>query len=338
MEKKANLNGDVQRNAFNLTINNPIDHGYDHNSIKGKVITDFTTIRFVAMSDEIGEQGTPHTHVYLNFSSRVRFSKIKKAFPEAHIEVAKGSVEANVNYLKKEGKWADTKKAETSVEGSYEEWGTRPTQKGTKQELEELYEMIKNGYSNAEILAVNNDYIRDIDKLDKVRTIILQERFKNQRRMDLRVIYISGHTGTGKTRGILDTHGDANVYRVSDYEHPFDGYSIQEVIAFDEYRSQIRLSDMLQYCDIYPIELPARYNNKFACFKTVYIVSNWALEKQYANCQNEDLESWKAFLRRIHEVRIYNEDGTIDHYNSVQEYLKREEKFHYATRTEQSVF
>ncbi len=93
--------------------------------------------------------------------------------------------------------------------------------------MEELYELIKAGYSNAEILAMNNDYILNIERLDRVRTELLIDKFKNTRRTDLKVIYISGATGTGKTRGILDKHGDGNVYRVNDYEHPFDGYSCQ---------------------------------------------------------------------------------------------------------------
>lgn len=72
--------------------------------------------------------------------------------------------------------------------------------------MEELYEMIKNGYSNAEILAINNDYILNIDKLDKVRTMLLTEKYKNERRLDLKVIYIYGATGTGKSpRGIRRT-------------------------------------------------------------------------------------------------------------------------------------
>lgn len=194
--------------------------------------------------------------------------------------------------------------------------------------MEELYGMIQAGYTNAEILAINNDYILNIDKLDKLRTMLLTEKFKDTRRTDLEVIYISGATGTGKTRGILDKHGDGNVYRVSDYQHPFDGYNCQSIMAFDEFRSQLRLSDMLQYCDIYPMELPARYSNKFACYETVYIISNWSLEEQYKEVQKENPESWNAFLRRIHEVRIYDKAGKITIYDSVDAYLKRKENFH----------
>ena len=325
---------DMQRNAFQLTLNNPIEKGYDHHKIKEILITEFTTLRYFCMADEVATTGTYHTHIYVYFNSRVRFSKVKKAFPEAHIEVAHGSVQSNIDYIKKSGKWEDTDKSETRVEGTYEEYGEIPTQRGIRPEYEELYEMIKSGYSNAEILAHNNDYIMDIDKLDKVRTTLLIDKYKNHRRLGLRVIYISGATGTGKTRGVLDTHGDSSVYRVSDYQHPFDGYNCEPVIAFDEFRSSLKISDMLHYTDIYSIQLPARFSNKYACYETVYIISNWKLEEQYSEVQKDNPESWKAFLRRIHEVRTYDADGTITIYDSVEKYLKRNEQFHTVSETE----
>lgn len=92
------------------------------------------------------------------------------------------------------------------------------------------------------------------------------------------MVYISGATGTGKTRGVLEKNGYSNVYRVTDYLHPFDSYNGQPVIAFDEFRSSLRIKEMLLFCDIYPIELPSRYTNKYACYNKVYIISNWSLE------------------------------------------------------------
>lgn len=192
--------------------------------------------------------------------------------------------------------------------------------------MSELYQMVLDNMSNAEILAQNQDYILQIDKIDKVRTIILTERFKETVRLDLEVIYISGATGTGKTRGVLEKNGYANVYRVTDYQHPFDSYSAQPVIAFDEFRSSIKIKDMLLYCDIYPLELPSRYANKYACYNRVYIISNWSLEKQYWEVQKNDNESWQAFLRRIHKVIVYNASGDVTEYNSVKEYLQRNRK------------
>ena len=43
--------------------------------------------------------------------------------------------------------------------------------------------------------------------------------------------------------------------------------------------------------------------------------------------QKEEPETWKAFVRRIDEVYVYQEDGTIVKYPSVEEYMKRKEKF-----------
>lgn len=333
IENQANKN--IQRYAFHLTINNPFNHGYDHKKITETLIMNFPTVKFFCMADEIGTKtATPHIHIYVCFGSRVRLSTIKKSFPEAHIQVAHGSVTDNITYIKKAGKWEHTDKAETRIEGSYEEWGIPPKQKGNNQDMAELFQLIKDGYSDSEIFEINNDYIREVDRISKVRATILIDRFKNTRR-NMHVVYISGATGTGKTRSVLDTHGDSNVYRVSDYQHPFDYYNCQPVICFDEFRSSLKLSDILNYCDIYPIQLPSRYSNKVACYETVYIISNWNLEEQFADKQHTDSESWKAFLRRIHEVRIHRKDGTIQKYDSVEAYLNRSIAFHPITEAEQ---
>lgn len=324
---------DTQSDKYLLTINNPVEYGYTHEKILKTLVDNFKTFSYLAMADEKGS--TFHTHALVCFHSRVRFSTIKKHFCEAHIDKVKGAVSQCIEYLEKGGKWEDTDKAETRIDGSFQEYGDRPPDsKGKRSDMSELYRMVADGMTNAEILATNQDYILQIDKIDKVRTTILTEKYKGTRRLDLKVIYISGATGTGKTRGILDDHGDTNVYRVTDYLHPFDGYSCQPVLVFDEFRSSLMLKDMLNYTDIYPLELPARFANKYACYEHVYIVSNWELEKQYSELQKEDQESWKAFLRRIHEVHIYDESGNVTKYHSVKEYMERQENFYEPTEEE----
>lgn len=314
------MQNDKQSTRFQLTFNNPIEHDMNHSQIKETFIQNFKTFDYLCMADEKGS--CLHTHVFACFTSRVRFSTIKKHFPSAHIEIVKGSIADNIAYIRKSGKWENDEKHGTVIDGTFEEVGNPPSEsRGKKHDMTELYQMVLDGLSNAEIIALNQDYILQIDKLDKLRTIILTEQFKGQRRLELKVTYVYGDTGTGKTRGILDTHGDANVYRVTDYQHPFDGYACQPVIVFDEFRSSLMLKDMLNYCDIYPIELPARYSNKYACYIHVYIVSNWKLEKQYFDLQQNDDESWQAFLRRIHAVKVYEKDRTIE-FDSVQAYFE----------------
>ncbi len=323
------MSKDKQSRKFQLTINNPADTGFSHDKIKELLVTRFSSFEYGAMSDEIGEQGTPHTHVFISFHSPVRFSMIKKHLPTAHIESVQGSIEQNLEYLQKTGKWANTAKAETSVPGTFEELGNRPPENmGKDKDLETLYHMIVDEeLSNAEIIRSNNDYIMQIDKLDKVRTTHLQEKYKGKRRCDIEVTYVFGETGTGKSRDILDTYGDSNVYRVTDYDHPFDHYSCEPVLVFEEFRSGLTLSDMLNYLDVYPITLKARYSNKFACYTKVFVVTNWELEKQYAERQITDKESWQAFLRRIHKVKHYVSKDEIITYDNVDDYLNRNNKF-----------
>lgn len=314
---------DTQSFMYQLTINAPVEKGWNHPHILDVLRNHFKTLVYVAMADEQGTQY--HTHIFAVFASRVRFSMIKRYFPEAHIEKCKGSVSDNVNYVKKTGKWEnDISKQEKKIEGTFEEYGTRPPDsKGKRSDMSELYQMVLDNMTNAEILAQNQDYILQIDKIDKVRTTILTEKYKETVRLDLEVTYISGATGTGKTRGVLEKNGYGNVYRVTDYLHPFDNYNGQPVIAFDEFRSSLRIKEMLLFCDIYPIELPGRYANKYACYNKVYIISNWALEKQYPEIQRDDKESWDAFLRRIHKVITYGKNGNIKEYSSVNEYMER---------------
>ena len=320
---KGGDNIDTQSYMYQLTINNPLEKGFTHEHIIEIIRDNFRIVTYFCMSDEQGSMF--HTHIYVIFTSRVRFSMMKRYFPEAHIEKCRGSVSDNVNYIKKTGKWElDENKQEKKIEGTFEEYGTQPPDsKGKRSDMSDLYQMITDNMTNAEILAVNQDYILHIDKLDKIRTTILTERFKETIRLNLSVTYIYGATGTGKTRDVLESNGYANVYRITDYTHPFDSYACQPVICFDEFRSSLRLKEMLMYCDIYPIELPSRYANKFACYNKVYIVSNWSLERQYSELQIEDNESWKAFLRRIHKIIYYEDYGKKIEYNSVEEYMSR---------------
>lgn len=91
----------------------------------------------------------------------------------------------------------------------------------------------------------------------------------------------------------------------------FDFYQSQSVLVFEEFRSQIPISDMLNYLDVYPLMLPARYFNRVACYETIYITSNLSLEEQYKSVQNSSPKTWEAFLRRITDVWEFKENGKI---------------------------
>lgn len=293
---------DDQSRKWHLTINNPAEKGFTHAKIKEELSLMKSTIYF-CLSDEKGE--TPHTHIFFQASSPVRFSTVKSHFPTAHIEKAQGSAEENKAYIQKSGKWEHDDKHGTQVPGAFEEWGAPPiSHQGERTDLAVLYEMVKDGLSNFEIMEANPDYLLTLDKIERARQAVREQQYRSTFR-NLDVTYICGKTGVGKTRSVMEKYGYSSVYRVTDYAHPFDSYMGEDVLILDEYNSNFRIQDLLNYLDGYPLTLPCRYTNRVACFTKVYIISNLCLSKQYTDIQFSAPVIFNALLRRIHKVVRY---------------------------------
>ena len=305
---------------WQLTFNNPAEHGWTHDRIR-EVLRTFPTMCYWCMADEIGaNEQTPHTHLYINLApSNCRFSTLKSKFPTAHIEKVKGTSQENRDYIKKEGKWKDTEKGTTSIPGTFEEFGECPVeQQGKSREADVILELLKDGANNLEVIEACPTAMKIIDKIERTRSILRDAQFATQWR-DLEVTYIFGKTGAGKTRSVMDKHGYINCYRVTDYKHPFDTYDGQDVIIFEEFRGGLKHGDMLNYLDGYPLLLPCRYFNRQACYTKVFIITNIPPDEQYRNI---DPESQKAFFRRIHKVIEYTANGPVE-YPGVQAYKDR---------------
>ena len=306
------MGNNTQSRKWSLVINNPLEAGLDHAAIR-EILHRFSPAYF-CMADEIATTGTYHTHIFLYSPSPMRFSTIKGRFPTAHIEKAYGSAKDNRDYIRKEGRWADTEKAETSVPGTFEEWGDLPAEKEeASPDKYRLLQSLREGMTSLEAVEDNPDRFYHYREIETVRQSILEDTYSTTMRQ-VEVTYLFGASGTGKTRGIFERHNPKSICRITDYGGKngvrFDSYRGQEVLVFEEFHSQIPISAMLNYLDIYPIMLPARYNDRVACYTTVYLTSNIPLEAQYQEIQRYQLETWYAFLRRIHNVIEYLPDGS----------------------------
>jgi hypothetical protein len=277
------------------------------------------------MSDEIGEEGTYHTHLYFALANGIRFSRVKTLFDGAHIEMANGTHQQNRDYIYKEGKWLKDKKKDTNLRETHEENGEMPLERqGARNDIAEQYDMIKQGFNNYEILEQFEGNV-DLTRVERMRLTFLSEKYRSQER-EIKVIYSYGPTHCGKTTAILRDNGYENVYKIDDWKHPFDSYNCEPILLLDDWRCGLTLiTDMLHWLDKFPLKLSCRYANKQACYTTVYITSNEPLEHVY-NGENTKVseETRKAFLRRIHEVRIYKADYTYTSYET-NDYFKRKE-------------
>lgn len=284
---------------YQLTINNPIDHHLDHDVLR-TTLQSFSGCLYWCMCDEVGEQGTYHTHIYVAFKNAVEFTTMQERFYGAHFEAAKGSHQQNRDYIRKEGKWKDDAKHETNLPDTFEESGELPPETDRRQkQAEAIVQLIRDGASNVEIIDEFPSAMTRLNHIEQTRQTILHEHHRREWR-NLEVTYLWGSTGVGKTRRVMEYYGYENVYRVTNYTHPFDNYRGEDVIVFDEFRSSLPIVDMLVYLDGYPVSLPCRYADKIACFTKVYIISNIPIEEQFKATQYNEMETYQAFLRRIH--------------------------------------
>lgn len=302
-----------QSRKWALVINNPLECGFDHEVICETLMKFFPD--YFCMADEIAKTGTFHTHIFVYSHSPMRFSTLKGRFPIAHIEKAYGSAKENRDYILKSGKWENDEKSETSVEGSFYEYGTLPKERDENNpKMSKLLDNIREGKQTTEIIDDTPEFAFRIRDIDVLRQTLLSEKYITENR-ELAVSYIFGASGTGKTRSIYQEHDAKEICRITNYRIgkgiSFDGYWGQDVLVFEEFNSQIAIEDMLNYLDIYPLYLPARYNDKVACYTKVYITSNLPLSEQYKDVQIYRPETWKAFLRRIHRIIEYREDGSV---------------------------
>ena len=229
---------------FQLTFNNPQTHGFTHERIRS-ILEQFPGLEYWCMCDETGEQGTPHTHLYMASKNAIQYESIHRRFYGVHVEAANGSHRENRDYIRKEGKWLDDAKHETNHPETFEEWGELPPDKGkTEIQAERIMQLVKEGKTNAEILEELPTAYNRLNYIEQSRQTLLEARYKDTWR-DLHTVYIWGETGAGKTRSIMEQHGYSKVYRVTDYAHPIDNYKGQEVIQFEEFRSSLPLSSML---------------------------------------------------------------------------------------------
>ena len=303
-----------------------IEAGWSHEKIRQTL--ESLKLTYYAMVDEIGnDTGQKHTHLILYRPSAIRIRTLEKLFPTVHQDMLNGSMSEARTYLLKSGKWAETEKAETTVDDTFEESGELPPEpgQGHRSDLEKMMEMVKAEYSDLDIIEEIPSLVDKLTAIQKYRQLIIEEKAHIYRQMY--VVYCYGKTGAGKTRGVYAQYADnlGCVYTINSYQGTglFDGYdsSKVKVLCLDEFRSSLPFGLLLALTDGQYQVINCRYSNRIATHDTTWIISNIPLHQQYPNIQSEEPESWKALLRRISLVRFYYDIGKYQDY-TVESYYQ----------------
>ena len=241
---------------------------------------------------EKGEKtGYLHWQIYIENKGPIKFSTLKRKMPEAHLEPRRGSKKQAYEYVTK---------SKTSVPGGFIKNGDIDTEETepAKLKIVEAVDMMKRGARADEVLLEYPSIWRAERFIDRIDNILQEQRFGRSTR-PVEVSYLYGEPGTGKSTYVNNRYGFENVYHVTSYENPFDGYKGEPVLLLDEFYESIRFDALLNVLDTLPSRLPARYNDKIAAYNYVWIVSNKRLHNQYEVENFYDDIRMNAFYRRI---------------------------------------
>jgi hypothetical protein len=269
--------------AYCLTQNN-----YDDSHVE---LFKSLKYRYIIIGNEHGsENNTPHLQVYVYFPNPLSFDSIKKKFPKAHIEAAKGNAMQNREYCSKE-------------QILFED-GEIPVQ-GKRTDFDTVREIL-NETSSMEAV---------VDQAQSNQTIKFAATYLKYKEAPrpigpIEFIWIYGSTGTGKTRYAYENYPE--LFEPYDFAH-WEGYDAHETVLLNDFRKDFcKFHELLRLSDIYPYRVRALYGTRQAHWKTLIITTPLHPEDLY-----DTREDTTQLLRRITKIikMTPDEDPIIEKIN-----------------------
>lgn len=286
--------------------------------------------RSCGVNYEIGDSGTPHMHMILEDPNKARFKSIQKMFNGIHISVTRGTKAQALDYIHKRGKFEEK---EHTVVVPAVIYGDIQAHKGSRKDLEVIQDMLDNGYTPNQIFDIDFRY-RMHEKM--IRNHYYHIRYKNTPKIRKVIVYWHvGDSGSGKSytySKLCKELGDDNVFLMNDYENGgFDTYCGESVLFMDEFKGNLRFQTLLNYLDVYPVQVHCRYSNVYALWTEVHITSVFYPEDTYkimVSADNQNKDRINQLLRRI--TYIVKHSKVNGEYNTetipIDEYLKAKER------------
>ncbi len=258
-------------------------------------------IRFIAFGEEVcPTTGRKHHQCFMYLhkqsSTGVRaLNGIGKWFATdtqqaAHVEAMRGSFRSNEVYCSKEG--------------VYTKLGDEPAQ-GSRGDIVENKDMIMDGTLHPDdiCLADPAHYHLYGRTYEKINQIALRGKWRTEMTEG---IWYWGATGVGKSHKAFAGYNPKTHYIKDLNTQWWDGYKGQETVILNEFRGQLKFSDLLLLVDKWPHVVSVR-NREDVPFlaKKVIVTSSMVPEDVYKNVLNDNIAQLKRRFR-IREVVRFN--------------------------------
>lgn len=296
---------------------------YDENAKKDKLIeklNEYKSIKQYAGILHDKDNKKAHYHVMLKFSSPFETDNLVTMFKEfnvtkSNIAKIKGKYDDGVKYLIHQNAADKYQYDKAEIFSNYD------IEKDLQVKDDRALKVILQ-YSNLEISFIKMwnllspeeriIYKRQIDNAMSTRNI----NVKVVGNRNMKVIYIYGKTGAGKTsmaKWICDEILEVDYYVSSSSNDIMQDYLGQEAIILDDFRSDnLSFSDMLKFLDNHTQStVKSRYYNKAIDCKYIIITTTQMIYEQYGEVSfKERLQLY----RRISEV-YFIDDNSITFHN-----------------------
>lgn len=230
--------------SYCFTLNNPV-----FNNVYSLIQQDF---KYMIIGFETGKKGTPHIQGYIQFDQPKTDMTVRAMIPRAHIEVAKGTPNQNIQYCSKDGVWF--------------EYGIKPTDGGKV-----TYDQVEAAFKDPE----NNMTI--IRQYGKAFEHVKQVRIENT---TVQTKYYTCNPVLDAITEIIEYLGEIDLIVVE---------SVNELAAYDSEdfstKSVVLLHPMMdQKIPLYPRGVPLKYKFGYqyhTCKPKHFIVvsDKWILDR-----------------------------------------------------------
>lgn len=270
---------------FCATINN-----YDDADVERvrRVGSDEAT-GYLVVGFEVGESGTPHLQIYVEFKNARSFTAICKLIG-GHVEIRKGTAKQASDYCKKDGK--------------FEEFGTIKNPNGKRKDYDTIKASVIEGKSITNMLL--DDEINDPFTLKFAENI--KKYLGPKRNWECKIIWLYGPTGTGKSKWVYEYLADKDFYTCLDDAKFMDGYDGQPYIWIDDIRGDFcKFHTMLKFADRYPMRLNTKGSSTQLLAKEILITAPGRPETIW-----KTVEDYGQLYRRIGRIIEFTSNGTVE--------------------------
>lgn len=280
----------------------------------------------------VSKDGCYHAHMALYSGNTTTLKKVSDILWQSHIEPQLGGKDKLKSYLLKEGEYAVKSEIVLCTKGL----DVIEDRQGSRSDLEEIEDLINQGYKPEEIFEQNFRY-RKFEKM--IKSAYIDMRIKNTPLLkeDKQCIWIVGESGVGKSYcyyQMCEKYGSENIYLATDFENGGLDYYIEQgappILFLDEFKGNMKFSQLLIILDKYSrAQVHCRYTNCYCLWNTVVITSIFPPDEVYSSMvdfEKQGRDKIDQLLRRLDVIEYrYKQDGQYKVYSiPANEYIDYE--------------